>query len=220
MRKFTTKTLCVRVSAEPCHCLSMRVSGAFVQVAKRSRAKRCLSAISLNPQFRGDDYIFMRRALDLAAMCTESSDVPVGALIKIDSSSRIIGEGYNRREADQKPAHHAEMIAIDMAAASLGTWRLNSAGPVTLYVTVEPCLMCYGAAGLARIDRIVYGAPNTKFGAVSLGCPLENATVYTPQMLGGILSGPCEQVMKEFFQDRRRPRGHQNFQHPHSNAKR
>ena len=78
----------------------------------------------------------------------------------------------NRREAEQKPLSHAETLAINEAAESLGSWRLDSAGEVSLYVTLEPCLMCYGAAALARVGRIVYAARSDKGGALVGGACL------------------------------------------------
>lgn len=78
----------------------------------------------------------------------------------------IAVHAQNQREAEQKPLSHAETLAINAAAESLGSWRLDSSGEVSLYVTLEPCLMCYGAAALARIGRIVYGARSDKGGAI------------------------------------------------------
>jgi len=105
---------------------------------------------------------FMQLALAEADKARSLGEVPVGALAVRDGL--VVGRGHNRRESDQDPLAHAEVLALREAARTLGSWRLNG---VTLYVTLEPCLMCAGAMVLARIDRLVYGAPDPKAGAVA-----------------------------------------------------
>ncbi len=107
-----------------------------------------------------DDRHWMRLALAEAEQALISGDVPIGAIaVRADA---IIGRGRNRREADNDPTAHAEIIAIRAAAAALGSWRLDD---VTLYCTLEPCAMCAGAMVLARLPRLVYAATDPKAGA-------------------------------------------------------
>ena len=107
-----------------------------------------------------EDRQWMRLALDEAKRALASNDVPIGAIAIHEGM--VIGRGYNRREADNDPTAHAEIIAIRDAAATLGTWRLDG---VTLYCTLEPCAMCAGAMVLARLPRLVYAAADPKAGA-------------------------------------------------------
>lgn len=107
-----------------------------------------------------NDEYWMRLALAEAAKALEHGDVPVGAVAVRDNV--VIGAGYNRREADQDPTAHAEMIALRQAAQAVGYWRLEG---VTLYCTLEPCAMCAGAMVLARLPRLVYAAADPKAGA-------------------------------------------------------
>lgn len=106
------------------------------------------------------DAMWMRHALQEAEIARLHEDVPIGAIaVRHDE---IIGRGHNRREADQDPTAHAEMIAIRQAAASIGHWRLEE---VTLYCTLEPCCMCAGAMVLARLPRLIYATTDPKAGA-------------------------------------------------------
>ncbi len=110
--------------------------------------------------FTTDDEKWMRLALDEAAKALEREDVPIGAIAVRDGV--VIGRGYNRREADQDPTAHAEMLAIRGAARVIGHWRLEE---VTLYCTLEPCCMCAGAMVLARLPKLVYATTDPKAGA-------------------------------------------------------
>lgn len=103
----------------------------------------------------------MMHALELARMAGDRGDIPVGAVVVMNE--RIVGDGFNRVEADKDPTAHAEIVALRKAARNLGDWRLLSA---TLYVTLEPCVMCAGAMIFARIPRLVYGAQDERWGAV------------------------------------------------------
>ena len=107
------------------------------------------------------DEKFMRRAIELAKEAATLDEVPVGALIVRDG--KIIAEAYNTRQSDKCATHHAEILAIEQACRALGGWRLPEC---TLYVTMEPCCMCAGAAVNARIPRVVYGAADIRFGAM------------------------------------------------------
>lgn len=110
--------------------------------------------------FTLDDEKWMRIALLEAEKALEKEDVPIGAIAVLNDE--IIGRGYNKREADQDPTAHAEMIAIRQAAQLIGHWRLEN---VTLYCTLEPCAMCAGAMVLARLPRLVYATTDPKAGA-------------------------------------------------------
>src|SRR5437588_11394840 len=109
--------------------------------------------------FPREDY-FMRLALREAELALEHDDVPIGAVIV--HAGEVIAAGHNERELRQDPTAHAEMIALRDAARAVGSWRILDA---VVYVTLEPCAMCAGALVLARVARVVYGAPATKAGA-------------------------------------------------------
>ena len=107
-----------------------------------------------------DDEIFMEEAISLALIAAEKDEVPVGAVAVRDG--KIIARAYNTREESKCATHHAEILAIEEACRTLGGWRLPG---VTLYVTMEPCVMCAGAIINSRIERVVYGARDHRFGA-------------------------------------------------------
>lgn len=107
------------------------------------------------------DEEMMLKAIELAKKAKELGECPVGAIVT-DKEGNIIGEGYNRRETDNSPTAHAEILAIEAAAKHLGSWRLSDC---TLYVTLEPCPMCAGAIINSRLKRVVYGAFDDKGGA-------------------------------------------------------
>jgi tRNA(adenine34) deaminase len=147
------------------------------------------------------DQMFMRQALTHAEQALQEDEVPVGAVIA--HGHRVIGAGWNQREALQDPTAHAEMIAITQAAASLGSWRLEDC---TLYVTLEPCPMCAGALVQSRIARVVYGARDSKAGAVdSLFRLLDDPRLnHRAEVTGGVLSDQCGAILSHFFQEKRR----------------
>ena len=143
----------------------------------------------------------MRTALDEAGLTSASADVPVGAIVA-DAVGEIIGRGHNAREATADPTAHAELIAIREAAAKVGGWRLSGC---TLVVTLEPCTMCAGAAVLARVDRVVYGAVDPKAGAVgSLWDVVRDRRLnHRPEVIGGVLDAECSAILREFFKRQR-----------------
>ena len=146
------------------------------------------------------DQQWMRRALEMARAAEQSDEVPVGAVIV--RNNEIIGAAGNQRESLRDPTAHAEMIAITQAAASMGDWRLGGA---TLYVTLEPCVMCAGAILQARVERVVFGASDPKGGAVEtlfqvLRDPRLN---HQCEVTGGVLSEPCGNLLSEFFAAKR-----------------
>lgn len=146
------------------------------------------------------DIVFMRRALELAAQAADQGEVPVGALIV--HNNQIISEAYNKRETKPSALAHAELMVLEEACAKLGRWRLTGC---TLYVTLEPCVMCAGALVQSRVDRVAYGARDPKAGAVeSLYQVLSDTRLnHRPEVCGGILGGECGQVLSDFFKRRR-----------------
>ncbi len=146
------------------------------------------------------DRRFMQRALREAADALEHEDVPVGAVIVRDD--RVIGRGRNQREALQDPTAHAEILALTAAAAAIGHWRLEGC---TLYVTLEPCPMCAGAAVLARIPRIVFGAWDEKGGACGslYDIPTDGRLNHRCETTGGVLAAESADLLRAFFRHRR-----------------
>ena len=142
----------------------------------------------------------MRRAHELAA--TASGDVPIGAVV-LDPEGAVIGEGVNVRERDADPTGHAEVVALRAAAQSLGEWRLAGC---TLVVTLEPCTMCAGAAVLARVERLVFGAYDDKAGAVgSLWDVVRDRRLnHRPEVVGGVLAEESTALLEAFFAGHRR----------------
>ncbi len=143
----------------------------------------------------------MTPALEQARAALATADVPVGAVV-VDASGRVVGRGRNAREARQDPTAHAEVLALRAAAVATGSWRLTG---LTLVVTLEPCTMCAGAAVLARVDRIVYGAVDPKAGAVgSLWDVVRDRRLnWRPEVVPGVREAECAQVLAEFFAGRR-----------------
>jgi tRNA(adenine34) deaminase len=144
---------------------------------------------------------FMRAALTQAARARELGEVPVGAVVVIDGA--IAGEGFNQPIASHDPTAHAEIVAIRAAARAVGNYRLTGA---TLYVTIEPCQMCVGAMVHARIERLVYGAPEPKAGAIvsAVQAHAHRSLNHRIEAAGGVLEGECRLIMQQFFQGRRR----------------
>ena len=150
------------------------------------------------------DVAWMTEAMALAKAGAALVEVPVGAVAVRDGV--VVGQAHNRRELDQDPLGHAELLALRAAAKTLGAWRLTG---VTLYVTLEPCTMCAGALVQARIERLVFGAADPKAGAVGsltdvLADPRHNHRV---QVVRGVLEAESSATLKEFFQRLRASRG-------------
>ena len=143
----------------------------------------------------------MRTALVEARLAVEAGDVPIGAVV-VDASGEMVGAGHNVRERDGDPTGHAEVVALRAAAASVGEWRLSGC---TLVVTLEPCTMCAGAAVLARVDRIVFGAYDEKAGAVgSLWDVVRDRRLnHRPEVIPGVLADESTALLDEFFRGRR-----------------
>lgn len=147
------------------------------------------------------DERLVRRALELAAAAPATGDVPIGAVV-LDASGRELAAACNAREALADPTAHAEVLALRAAAAAAGTWRLEGC---TLAVTVEPCTMCAGAIGLARLARVVFGAWEPKTGAAgSLWDVLRDRRLgHRPEVVGGVLAEECGALLASFFAGQR-----------------
>ena len=143
---------------------------------------------------------FMREALVEAAAAGAAGEVPVGAVVVL--AGEIVGRGRNQPIGSHDPTAHAEIVAMRDAAARLGNYRLTGA---TLYVTIEPCLMCVGAMVHARIARVVYGAPEPKAGALESAMRAHEHPALNHRMTatGGVLEAECREVVQGFFASRR-----------------
>jgi tRNA(adenine34) deaminase len=146
------------------------------------------------------DERFMRDALRSARRALVHNDVPVGAIVVKDGVA--IARGRNRREVDQDPTAHAELVAIRRAARRLGSWRLDGC---TLYVTLEPCAMCAGAIVLARVPRLVFGTHDPKAGWVgSLGDLCRDRRLnHRVELSTGVMREECASLLVEFFREKR-----------------
>jgi len=145
----------------------------------------------------------MNAALDEARAALATGDVPIGAVV-IGPDGAEVGRGRNVREAEGDPTGHAEIVALREAAKATGSWRLEGC---TLVVTLEPCTMCAGAAVLARVERVVFGAYDDKAGAVgSLWDVVRDRRLnHRPEVLGGILAAESTTLLDEFFREQRTP---------------
>lgn len=143
---------------------------------------------------------YMRRALVLARRALSTGDVPVGCVVA-DADGAIIGEGWNRREAEGDALAHAEVEAIRSACRRRGGWNLHGC---TLYVTLEPCPMCAGAIVNARIPAVYYGAKDDKAGCCGSVLNLfEERFNHHPRIYGRVLEAECAALLQEFFQSLR-----------------
>jgi tRNA(adenine34) deaminase len=148
-----------------------------------------------------NDEQWMTVALEEARAAAAAGDVPVGAVIVADDG-RLVGRGRNRREFDQDPTAHAEVVALREAARTLGMWRVEA----TLFVTHEPCPMCAGACVNARVKRLVYGCLNPKAGAVTSLYSIVTDTRLNHRMevVGGVLGEESAALLSQFFAELRR----------------
>jgi tRNA(adenine34) deaminase len=153
--------------------------------------------------FPRDEY-YMRLALREAQRALAHDDVPIGCVVV--QRGEVIAAAHNERELRQDPTAHAEVLALREAARRCGSWRLLD---TVLYVTLEPCAMCAGAIVLARVPRVVYGAPDPKAGACGsvLDVTGERRLNHRPDVAGGLLADECGEVLRAFFRARRRPPG-------------
>ena len=146
------------------------------------------------------DLLFMASALELAKEASRLGEVPVGAVVTFNNE--IIGEGLNAPISTNDPSHHAEVAAIRQAAKSLSNYRLPG---TTLYVTLEPCTMCFGLLVHARIRRVVYGADEPRAGVLTSKLQLPDETFYNHsiQIEGGLMADESKQLLQSFFKAQR-----------------
>ena len=142
----------------------------------------------------------MHQALALARSAQQRGEVPVGAVIVLDG--RVIGRGSNAPIATCDPTAHAEIVALREAAVSIGNYRLEG---VTLYCTIEPCVMCAGAIVAARIAKLVFGARDLRFGGVRSKFQIADSELlnHRIEVIEGVLGFECSQLLREFFEERR-----------------
>ena len=147
-----------------------------------------------------DDREIMARALRLAARAAAAGEVPVGAVIVRDGA--IVARGANRPVASSDPTAHAEIVALRRAARRAANYRLPDCD---LFITVEPCAMCLGAAVQARVRRIVFGAFNDEYGAAGSAWDLvrDRRLAHRPEVVAGVLADECSAVVRGFFDGRR-----------------
>lgn len=148
------------------------------------------------------DIEFMTRALELASLAAERGEVPVGALVVDALNGEVISEAYNLRESNKNAVAHAEILAIEKACQTRGSWRLSGC---TLYVTLEPCPMCAGAVVNSRLDRVVYGADDMLAGCCKSvinfnAYPFNHAFSVT----GGVCADEANKLLTDFFASRRK----------------
>ena len=158
----------------------------------------------------------MRLALREAETAVTLGEVPVGAIAVYEG--QVIGRGFNRKESDQNPTAHAEMIALKEAAVYLQNWRLLG---VTLYCTLEPCPMCAGAIMQARIDRVVFGAADPKTGACGslMNLLQDNRMNHQSEVVPGVMAEESAQVLMRFFLRLRSGKAEKNGNNPCQNDK-
>ena len=147
------------------------------------------------------DESWMAEALAEARRAADEGEVPIGSVVVFDG--RIVGRGRNARERLNDPTAHAEILALQEAARSLGRWRLTGA---TIYATLEPCPMCAGALVNARIDRLVYAVPDPKAGAAGtlFQIPTDPRLNHRVEITTGVLAQECGDLLTEFFRSRRK----------------
>ena len=156
--------------------------------------------MSTTTAFFGRDEYFMRLALREAERSLDHGDVPIGCVVTHDGE--VMAAAANERELRGDPTAHAEVVAIREAAEKLGGWRLHD---TVLYVTLEPCAMCAGAIVLARVPRVIYGAPDPKAGAAGsvLDVLAESRLNHRPEVAGGLLAAEAAALLRDFFASRR-----------------
>ncbi|MEO8026877.1 MAG: tRNA adenosine(34) deaminase TadA [Bryobacteraceae bacterium] len=150
--------------------------------------------------WKAGDEVFMRRALELARQAEREGEVPIGAVAVMQQ--KIIGAGRNSPVRLTDPTAHAEILALREAARSLGNYRL---GGVTLYVTLEPCAMCAGSLIAARVDRLVFGARDLRFGAVRSKFKIADSDLlnHRVEVIEGVCAAECTELLQSFFLQRR-----------------
>lgn len=148
---------------------------------------------------------YMRLAIKEAEKAKKIDEVPIGAVIV--KNDKVIAKAHNLREKKQQATAHAEILAIEKACRKLGTWRLEGC---TLYVTLEPCVMCTGATILARIDHVIYGAKDAKGGCIESCIEMYDQQGFNhyPTYESGILEEECSKLLTDFFKEKRAKKKH------------
>ena len=144
---------------------------------------------------KGDsDQKYMQQAIQLALQAQAQGEVPIGALLVKDD--KIVAQAYNLRENNQDATAHAEFMVIQAACKQLNSWRLTGC---TLYVTLEPCVMCSGALAWSQISKVVIGARDEQRGFINKGLSLHPKT----EVVTGVLENECSEIVKDFFKNKR-----------------
>lgn len=147
-----------------------------------------------------DDIYFMKKAISLAKKAAKRDEVPVGALLV--KNNEVIASSYNLKESHCNALHHAEILVLNKAYKKLNTWRLND---TTLYVTLEPCMMCTGAIIQSRVSRVVFGAFDPKGGAIVSNIKIDTISGlnHSFDYIGGVLEEECSSLLKNYFKNKR-----------------
>ena len=149
-------------------------------------------------EIKNDEY-FMSLAIEEARLAEERDEVPIGAVAVLNGE--VIARAHNLRESNKCATHHAEILAIEEACRKMGGWRLPG---LTLYVTLEPCVMCGGAIINARIPRVVFGADDLRFGAFGSLFDMSKLPLnHTPEIVGGVLGDECRELLSSYFKRKR-----------------
>ena len=148
-----------------------------------------------------NDEYFMKKAISLAKKAYKKDEVPVGAILVKDGE--IIATSYNLKESHNNATHHAEILVLNKAYKNLNSWRLQD---TTLYVTLEPCMMCTGAIIQSRISRVVFGAYDPKGGSIASNIIIDNVKGinHSFEYLGGVLEEECSTLLKNYFKEKRK----------------
>lgn len=157
-------------------------------------------ADTLSKSERAECEAFMKKALAEADKAAKKGEVPIGAVVV--HNGKVVARAHNLRETDGDPTAHAEVLALRKAGKKLGRWNLSDCD---LFVTLEPCAMCSGAAVYARIRRVVYGAYDLRFGCCGtlMNLSADERLNHRARVIGGVLHDPCVKLLKDFFKDKR-----------------
>ena len=148
---------------------------------------------------KNDEY-FMSLAIEEARLAEECDEVPIGAVAVLNGE--VIARAHNLRESNKCATHHAEILAIEEACGKMGGWRLPG---LTLYVTLEPCVMCGGAIINARIPRVVFGADDLRFGAFGSLLDLSEIPLnHKPEITRGVMKDECRRLLSDYFAKKRK----------------
>jgi len=181
-------------------CLTLFAAKPILAICALRRALS--STVNGNFDKKFDDADWMREAITAALFAAaELDEIPIGACI-VSSDGELLATAGNRTRTHCDPTAHAEIVALRDAAAAIGNYRLTGA---TIYSTIEPCAMCAGALIQARVKRLVYGAPDERFGAVRTHFQIcDNSSLnHKIEIVSGVLENECRKLMQEFFQRRR-----------------